>query len=474
MRASLLFSAALAASTARADWLDGDAGVDHMYNDISSANMTTNTTAECAWRCGNTTSCAGWVVTPSGSCGSVPICYLKAGMSLVQTPNPCRVSGFMPTTLSPPAFLTPPVGQLSPTGWLKDQLTVQAQGLTGGLAHFWNDIENSSWIGGTGDGGLHERVPYWLNGLVPLSYQVSDPNLDALRTHYLTTIMNSQAPSGWLGPDDMPTDGNQYWGRMNVLLSLIQYYEASQDPNAITCVFNYLAEARRRMLTVPLAGWAVFRAQDFVMALFYLVDNFDTLQGVPAGFSQAFLLDLADLTHSQMLTGADWKTYFDTDAFPTRPACDGPGTPCNDFTHGVNIGQALKSEAVWFRRSTDATDIDSTFIRLQKLDTFHGAVTGMFQADEHLAGSMPSHGTETCAVVEAIVSLAVSGAIIGDASLFERAEKIVYNAMPAALTKDFWARVYLQQSEEIQAVEEDPHIFFTDGGDSATFSLEGK
>lgn len=29
---------------------------------------------------------------------------------------------------------------------------------------------NSIWIGGSGDDGLHERVPYWLNGLVPLAY----------------------------------------------------------------------------------------------------------------------------------------------------------------------------------------------------------------------------------------------------------------------------------------------------------------
>ena len=35
---------------------------------------------------------------------------------------------------------------------------------------FWNDIAASVWIGGTGDGGLHERTPYWLNGVVPLSF----------------------------------------------------------------------------------------------------------------------------------------------------------------------------------------------------------------------------------------------------------------------------------------------------------------
>jgi hypothetical protein len=171
-------------------------------------------------------------------------------------------------------------------------------------------------------------------------------------------------------------------------------------------------------------------------------------------------------------TGGDWKSWFNTDEFPTTAACDGTGTPCNMLTHGVNIGQAIKSEAVWFRRSHDYSDADSTFIRMRKLDAYHGVPSGMFQADEHLAGLMPSHGTETCAVVEAVISYAVSGAILGDASLLERAERILYNAMPASMTKSMWERVYLQQSNEIKAVVEKPHVFFTDGDDSATFRCE--
>ncbi len=65
---------------------------------------------------------------------------------------------------------------------------------------------------------------------------------------------------------------------MNVVLSLEQYYEASADPAAITCVLNYLAEARRRLATVPLAGWAQARGQDMIMGVYWLVDNFDTLK----------------------------------------------------------------------------------------------------------------------------------------------------------------------------------------------------
>lgn len=69
-------------------------------------------------------------------------------------------------------------------GWLKQQLQVQAAGLSGHLPLFWADVENSSWIGGTADTGLHERTPYWLNGFVPLAFQLEDPDLIAMVCHY--------------------------------------------------------------------------------------------------------------------------------------------------------------------------------------------------------------------------------------------------------------------------------------------------
>ena len=59
-------------------------------------------------------------------------------------------------------------------GWLLKQLETQADGLSGALPHFWNDIQSSSWVGGHGDTGLHERTPYWLNGFVPLAYQLNN------------------------------------------------------------------------------------------------------------------------------------------------------------------------------------------------------------------------------------------------------------------------------------------------------------
>tara|TARA_B110001452_G_scaffold54066_1_gene41483 strand:+ start:134 stop:706 length:573 start_codon:yes stop_codon:yes gene_type:complete len=81
------------------------------------------------------------------------------------------------TPLTPRVFTPLPVGSVTPKGWLLKQLTLQAEGLSGHLAQFWNDVMNSIWIGGAGDGGLHERTPYWLNGVVPLAFLLKNANV---------------------------------------------------------------------------------------------------------------------------------------------------------------------------------------------------------------------------------------------------------------------------------------------------------
>ena len=66
----------------------------------------------------------------------------------------------------PAAKLVPlPLGAIRPLGWLRDQLRVQADGLSGHLDEFWPSVADSRWIGGGSEGW--ERGPYWLDGIVP-------------------------------------------------------------------------------------------------------------------------------------------------------------------------------------------------------------------------------------------------------------------------------------------------------------------
>ena len=51
----------------------------------------------------------------------------------------------------------------------------------------------------------------------------------------------------------------------------------------------------------------------------------------------------------------------------------------------------------------------------------------------------------------------------------ERAEKLAYNALPATITPDMWAHQYLQQSNEMNAVHSDDHVWTHDGPDATLY-----
>src|SRR5262249_2326323 len=80
--------------------------------------------------------------------------------------------------LAPNAMSLLPLTSIKPKGWLRRQLKIQADGLTGHLDEFWPDVgPNSGWLGGAGE--AWERGPYYLDGLLPLAYLLEDERLIA-------------------------------------------------------------------------------------------------------------------------------------------------------------------------------------------------------------------------------------------------------------------------------------------------------
>jgi hypothetical protein len=67
--------------------------------------------------------------------------------------------------------------ELKSAGWLRRQLEIQADGLCGNLDKVWPDVRDSAWIGGDREGW--ERVPYWLDGFIPMAYLLDDEDKNA-------------------------------------------------------------------------------------------------------------------------------------------------------------------------------------------------------------------------------------------------------------------------------------------------------
>ena len=86
--------------------------------------------------------------------------------------------------------------EIKAAGWLRNQLEIQAKGLSGNLDKMWNSVKESSWIGGNDEGW--ERVPYWLDGFVPLAYLLDNNDMKARAKKYVDAILERQCEDGWI------------------------------------------------------------------------------------------------------------------------------------------------------------------------------------------------------------------------------------------------------------------------------------
>ena len=362
--------------------------------------------------------------------------------------------------LGPSRFYSLPLTSIRPQGWLKRQMKIQAAGLSGHLDEFWPDLgPDSGWLGGKGESW--ERGPYFLDGLVPLAYQLQDQRLIGKAEKWVNWTLENPQANGMIGP--MKND--DWWPRMVMLKVLTQYQEATRDARVIPLMERYFAFQAGEMPKRPLRDWGKYRWQDEALSLVWLYNRTGNKD----------LLRLAALLRQQ---GYDWRQQFASFSFTHKISAQELGLKEASMpselamqTHGVNNAMALKSSAVWWLFSKQDADRDGVQQQLDTLDRHHGIPNGMFSADEHLAGTNPSQGIELCAVVEQMFSLENTLAILGTATLGDRLEKIAYNALPGTMTDDMWAHQYDQEPNQIQCtLKQRP--WTTNGPESNLYGLE--
>ena len=400
----------------------------------------------------------------AGAAAALPVRLLAASsLAFANVPTAMRkpapaVKNRAPLAAS--AFYPLPLGSIRPAGWLRTQLEIQANGLSGHLDETWADVgPNSGWVGGTGESW--ERGPYFLDGLLPLAWLLDDAKLKAKAQARVDWTLEHQAASGMIGP----ASNDDWWPRMVMLKALTQYEELTGDARVIPLMDRYFRYQLAELPKRPLRDWGKFRWQDNALSVLWLYNR----------TGSAYLLDLARLLHAQ---GYDWLAQY-ADFKYTQKATEGflklqQGNGLKDpdlATHGVNNAQAIKTGPVWSLVSRVESDRNGAATMLAALDRYHGLPNGMFSCDEHFAGPDPTQGSELCSVVESMFSLETALAISGNAAFGDRLERLSFNALPGTFTDDMWAHQYNQEPNQVEcSLHRRPWV--SDGPESNLFGLE--
>lgn len=355
-----------------------------------------------------------------------------------------------------PLYLKPyTTKEIRPSGWLKKQLVIQAEGLSGHLDEIWPDVRDSRWIGGTKEGW--ERVPYWLDGFIPLAYLLDEDDLKRRAKKYIDAILERQQEDGWICPcaqEERKT--YDIWAAFLIGKVLVLYYDCTGDERIEPAVYRMLKSIDKHIEHATIFDWAATRWYEALISVYWMYER----------KPEDWLLQLA---HKLACEGTDFKKLYQMLTYDKRPE----EKYWDYLTHVVNQAMAIKSEGLYSRISGEEPGAFAKEM-INRLWKYHGTVTGHFNGDECLSGTSPVQGTELCGVVEAMYSYEHLISLTGDQFFADCLERLAFNALPATISPDMWTHQYDQMTNQVECIripKEEVH-FVSNSGESHIFGLE--
>ncbi|KAI1341460.1 hypothetical protein F5Y15DRAFT_376175 [Xylariaceae sp. FL0016] len=359
-------------------------------------------------------------------------------------------------TLMQPVFRPLDLGSIKPLGWFKDQLELEAAGLSGNMFDFYRFVHDSKYIGGSTEySALDEASPYWFNGLVPLAFGLGDQRILGQVRYYLDYILDHQQPDGWIGFETTQATRG-LWARCLILLGLVQYAEAdpTQTERIVDAMHRYTVLAHSMLKnnytgllvhgndTFDTAGFGVGRTHEMHIPMQWLLERY------PRNNSAIIWETMELMIEGGVVWGADWRTFWTDQAYPKVYYETTPFDLSWVFLHGVNMAQGLRYTLSLYINTGDPALRAQTRKAVDLLAAHHRSLAGTILADEYISDLNPSRGAELCIAAEVMFSSAYIYQYLGDNDIADWAEQTAFNAFPVSIAADWWSHQYVQQENQ--------------------------
>src|SRR6266568_5293251 len=368
---------------------------------------------------------AGFVVAPSMTAAEREAAGGARPPTVESNAGPFYVANRAP--LVPSAFIKLPIGSITPKGWLRGQLELEANGMTGHLEEIskWCKFENSAWASRDGQGQFGwEELPYWLKGFGDLGYVLEDEKIIQEARKWIEAALSSQEPDGYFGPRTNKTglEGKpDLWPHMVMLNVLQSFYEYNGEDRVLPFMTKYLKWLNTlRGEAFGRGYWPRIRFGDTIESAYWLYNR----TGEP------WLLDLAKKIHDHM---ENWTSGV------------------HDW-HNVNVAQGFREPGVYYLQARDENFLRAAEHNYKTVKDLYGQFPGGgFAADENARPGFtdPHQGFETCGIVEFMQSFEMLTKISGNPVWADHCEDLAFNSLPAAVTPDWKGLHYLTCANQV-------------------------
>lgn len=344
-----------------------------------------------------------------------------------------------------------PLGSIKATGFLRDQLLRNKEGMGGHLDELEPDMIANPYIkrkyvdgwdaAAQAGWGAEISGNYWA-GLIELAFSLGDDCLIKKATAWVDAVLKNQRDDGYLGTydpehDDMFADYNA-WGTACGMRALLAFYEATKREDVI--------EAVHRCMLWFCKNWAGDRKTSYAGA--YIIEPMVFCYRITGDERLIrFAEEYSDFLCAHDIFNTSYKTFLNE---PLRYNCD--------HTAGMGIHSRLPALLYTVTGNSDylkASEkiLDEVYRKATHLSGSPVSVT------EYLAPVTSTAETEYCSYAFFHTTDFYLSYITGNSKYGDRMEEMFYNGAQGARKKDERAIAYLSAPNQIYATEHSSSAF---------------
>ncbi len=337
-----------------------------------------------------------------------------------------------------------PLGAVRPHGWLRHQLDLMVEGMTGRLdemSPFLSD-ENGWFV--DGNEGWEEQS-YWLRGFYSMAVLTGDKRCLSVADKWIEAVINGQQDDGWFGSSYHKRRAgtrnrflSDLWPHMVMLDALRLHHEHTGDervPALMARFFDFCREIPDAEFIPELDGaqWQEYR-EDFG-------DWKVGVQMKRAGDMLPHIYWLYNINGDERLL--ELASRFHHGILP----------PLSEYldNHVVHFTQRFAYPAIYGQQEDLAAGLAETeYWYRQHMTVWGQQPRGAFASDEHLRPGKvdPRYGFEMCAMIEFAKSFYQLGRITGAPLYADRCEDVMLNHFPASQMPDLKGLHYVTASNQ--------------------------